>query len=168
MTKNSLKKYLGRDVDYWPSWELFSQQATNSNSCLSRMYLVPQDSRGMCILWLKAAIVSSCCRKKYHPFNLSWSQPFSTGCLFFVVCFPKWNVHCFPIIMENRIGNKSFIKLNTPPQSKLWRPRVWEAVLKICYKDLSTLFPIPQPPPISLKALKIGIYKEIPEAWAFY
>lgn len=80
--KTPWKKYLGGGVDYWPSWELFSQQATNSNSCPSRMCLAPQGSQGMCILWLKAAVLSSCYRKKYHQFNLSWSQPFSTGCLY--------------------------------------------------------------------------------------
>lgn len=45
---------------------------------------------------------------------------------------------------------------------------VGEVFLKTRYKDLSTSFPIPQPPPISLTALKTGLYKEIPEAWAFY
>ena len=60
------KTYLGRDADYRPSQEPLSQQATNSNSWLSRMCLVPQDSWGVCILWLKAAIISSCSIKKYH------------------------------------------------------------------------------------------------------
>lgn len=37
--------------------------------------------------------------------------------------FSPWNVRCFPITMKNVIRNKSFIKLNTRPQCKLWRPQ---------------------------------------------
>lgn len=74
-------------------------------------------------LWLKAAIVSSCYLKKYHRFHSSWSQPFWTGCLDLFFSPHGMNVHCFPITMKNVIRNKFFIKLNTHPQCKLWRPQ---------------------------------------------
>ena len=95
----------------------------------------------MCaLLWLKAAIVNSCYVK--NPINL-----ISRGASHFerAALIPfLWNVQCFPISMENIIGNKSFTKLNTPPQSKLGRPR---SCLRGRSQDLSQRFfsPISQP-----------------------
>lgn len=84
------------------------------------MCLVLQDSRVCAFLWLKAAIVSNCCVKNTINLICHGASHFELAAL---ILFFYGMSGAFLLQWKNIIGNKSFIKLNIRPQSKLWRSR---------------------------------------------
>lgn len=110
--------------------------------------------------WLRASAVSSC-YIKVSP---------STYSILTAVIWNRlpWFSPCYvsPIltIMEHITWNKSFVKANTHPQSKLCSLNHAGMVLpRVCHKDLSISFPIPQ----NFYPFHSGVCKDIPEVTVF-
>lgn len=150
MTKNSLKKEIPWQQRQFSTFmRTIISTGNKFRSWLSRMCLVPQDSRGVSISLAQGCILRSCYIKVRHPSSRFQMQVTLNWLLWLSPCSV---CRVFLSLTEHMPGNKTFTKANAHPQSNQSLAR--SVTSQVSYKGLSISCPSPQTPAHFILALK--------------